>query len=101
MTREIDIDADKGKTEADKSIEKPEADGGEKKKKAAVVQEKQMINVSTTARMFGISAKTLRKWCTRGWISYYNQANSHRKFKLSEVEEYLEKIHVVPKKPLE
>lgn len=54
----------------------------------------QMVNTNTASKMLGVSPKTLRRWCSDGFISYYITVGGQRRFSVREIQEFLEKNHV-------
>lgn len=91
-------DSKKSSPDSEKT-QNPEMTAGEvaKKVKTPAEKQKQMLSVSETAEMFGISAKTLRTWCKRGLIAYYETPHGQRRFSYADVMAYLEKNHFKPK----
>jgi len=53
-----------------------------------------MVNTAEACRYLGISAKTLRRWCKYGFISYYNTVGGHKRFSLKELKDFLNKNKV-------
>lgn len=52
-----------------------------------------LINTTTACKLLGVSAKTLRRWCQDGFISYYTTVGGHKRFSFKTVQEFLEKNH--------
>lgn len=53
-----------------------------------------MINTNTACQILGVSAKTLRRWCHDGFISYYTTVGGHKRFSLRTINKFLEKNYV-------
>ncbi|MEM5794686.1 MAG: helix-turn-helix domain-containing protein [Bacillota bacterium] len=53
-----------------------------------------LINTSTACKLFGISAKTIRRWCNDGYLPYYTTAGGHKRFSRKAIQEILEKNYV-------
>lgn len=53
-----------------------------------------MINTNTACKILGVSAKTLRRWCKDGFLSYYTTIGGHKRFSLKTLNEFLEKNYV-------
>ncbi|ATW24515.1 helix-turn-helix domain-containing protein [Candidatus Formimonas warabiya] len=52
--------------------------------------ESPLINTTQACKMLGISAKTLRRWCRDGFISYYTTVGGHKRFSSKMLQEFLE-----------
>jgi len=53
-----------------------------------------MINTREACKLLGVSAKTLRRWCNDGFISYYTTVGGHKRFSLATLQEFLAKNFV-------
>jgi len=53
-----------------------------------------LINTSTACKLFGISAKTIRRWCNDGYLPYYTTVGGHKRFSKKTIQEILEKNFV-------
>ncbi len=58
------------------------------------MDESRLINTKDACRLLGVSAKTLRRWCNDGFLSYYTTVGGHKRFSLKTLQEFLEKNHV-------
>ncbi|MGI6712863.1 MAG: helix-turn-helix domain-containing protein [Bacillota bacterium] len=56
--------------------------------------EPDMINTNTACKILGVSAKTLRRWCHDGFISYYTTVGGHKRFSLRTINKFLEENYV-------
>jgi len=54
-----------------------------------------MINTNSACKMLGVSAKTLRRWCNDGLITYYTTIGGHKRFSLKALHTFLQKNHFV------
>jgi len=52
--------------------------------------ENRMISMSEAARILGVSAQTIRTWCSSGKMKHSRTPGGHRMFKLSDVERMME-----------
>ncbi|HHT63466.1 MAG: MerR family transcriptional regulator [Bacillota bacterium] len=58
------------------------------------MDESRLINTKDACRLLGVSAKTLRRWCNDGFLSYYTTVGGHKRFSLKTLHEFLEKNYV-------
>lgn len=56
---------------------------------------KEFLRIDEAANLLGISTQTLRNWEKRGeLIPYRNPVNNYRMYKVSQIEEFIEKMVV-------
>jgi excisionase family DNA binding protein len=55
----------------------------------AATRTEELVSVSVAARMLGVSASSLRAWAAAGIVPHRRTAGGHRRFELSELEEWL------------